>query len=40
MSTRIFLHLRCLARKRCASRFHLTGIAREFLPRRWQWWLR
>ena len=36
MKTRILLHLKCLALNRQAARFHLTGIVREFVPRRWQ----
>lgn len=36
MKTRIYLHLKCPCRNWRQARFHLAGIVREFLPRRWQ----
>ncbi len=39
MIARILLHLRCPCRSWKQTRFHLTGIVREFLPKKWQLYL-
>lgn len=40
MIRRIKLHLLCPCRNWREARFHLAGIVREFVPRRWQEFVR
>ena len=44
MFARVKLHVLCLcqdrARKGAQLRFHVAGIVREFVPRRWQEYVR